>query len=268
MRGLLIAKTIGAFLILISVIAKAIMDHYWNDKRTKVYRYFRNAFVVTAIAAAFLNIIVLGVDELAKQKSAKADKSHSTEVENLSLGALTPDIYALLYINQKLVCPQRDQHFPGNNSTLDISSQMAIGPQPAILCISVVNSNSFPIYDFNIGLIEETPNPDGTMSVTNLKVLNENPILRASQETMLLCDIPSNIMGKKFEFFVQTRRGNTRHEIAFSRAGDQWLYGSKVVDTTRGKPLSGWFSDNCPKDSNGIPFIRVTTVVKANAPTK
>ena len=143
---MLAIKIITAAVILLSVIFRAVMDFVWKDKRTRYYRYARNGFIVAAILTAILNVIVLAVDEIKKQAVNEAERVRRTEFENISLGALSPEVWVFLYQSNKLVCPRPGKIFSGSTFDTQMVSQMGFGPMP-ILALVTMNTNSFPIYE-------------------------------------------------------------------------------------------------------------------------
>ena len=257
---MLTAKIITAAVILLSVVSRAVMEFFWKDKRTTRYRYIRNCFIAAAIIGAFLNALVLAVDELKKENAAEAERSHRNEFENQSLGALTPDIWVFLYKDSKLICPKVDQTFPGNSFGFQMVSQMGFGPQP-LLCLFVANTNSFPIYDVEITLLNETPNIDNTkpMSEKFPKPSLNIPILYPNSHQLITYDTSTNLYGKGFVFLAMTRKGITRHEIGLIHVSNDWEYASSIIDTVNSKVISLYCSAHFPRDAKGNPIIQVIT---------
>jgi hypothetical protein len=155
---MLAIKIVTAAVILLSVIFRAAIDFFWKDKRTRRYRYARNGFVAAAIMAAVLNVVVLVIDEVRRQSTNEAERKQKTEFEDLSLGALSPEVWVFLYSSNKLICPRFEKTFTVSKLDFQMVSQFEIGPQP-ILALLVVNPNSFPIYDLRINLLRRDSQP-------------------------------------------------------------------------------------------------------------
>lgn len=257
---MLITKLITAAVILLSLVAQAIMDHFWNDRRTKRYRYIRNCFLVAAIIGAALNAVVLGLDELEKEHTASADRLHRTAFENQSLGALTPNIYVFLYENSKLICPRPDPTFPDKSFEFSMISQTGLGPEP-LLGLFIENTNTFPIYDLQITLLNETPNVDNTKPMTDKfpKPSLSVPILYPNTSQLNTYATSTDLWTKGFQFMVNTRKGETKHDIVLALISNNWEYALFNVDTLNNKVVSKYASAHIPRDTNGNPAIEVIT---------
>lgn len=266
---MLAIKIIAAAVILFSVVSRSVMDFFWKDKRTRRYRYARNSFIVAAIVAAVLNVIVLAVDEVRKERVSREEKAHRTEFEDQALGGVSPTIWFGYYKDNKLLCPRADKVFPGDSFSLQMWSQTGMGPGP-VFALLVHNPNSFPIYDISVMLLYESPNLDNSKSLTQDFHSDKTfPILHPNEDRVTLYDAPPDLMSKALKFSVKTKRGMTDHSIAMALVTNQWEYASSVVDWNHSKVVYSYRSEHFPLDSNGNPQIQIftrTEVTNSNPP--
>jgi hypothetical protein len=247
-------KVYAASVILFSVAFRAVMDFFWKDKRTNRYRYARNGFIITALLAAVLNGIAIGVDEVQKGRKSDWDEKRRADTEDRTLGALTPDIS--LQLNSTPSYPENPLIQFGPVSTND--------PQDTIAVI-IANSNTVPIYDLFVSVYHDLAHPDVESKVMrefNKRESSSYPILPIRQSRMIVLPQEAGLTWTAFDFWVNTKRGSTIHRIALALVSNRWECSRSVVDVTRGtnRVLLIDVSKNYPRDTNGNPVIRVERV--------
>jgi len=256
---MLAAKIICAVVVILTVVARTVMDYFWTDKRTNRYKYTRNVFIVLAIFAALGNAAIIGFDEANKRRAAETAESKQIDFENNSLGGVAPQIWLFYYKDSKLVCPRKESGFADGDFGLHITSELGIGTAPTFALI-IHNPYPFPIYDVDVTVIQESPNMDNSKSLNTVPSGYKIPILHPGKQQLVLCNAPDELFSKLVQLSVETRRGISSHTIAMMMsASNQLEYASGAIDWTRKKQIFAYKTKDFPLGTNGDIAVQVIT---------
>lgn len=242
-----------------AVVARIVVDFIWTDKRTAVYRRARNFLIYTVLASAVGNLAILWLDEDQRRKANEVAEANRVEFENKSLGGISPEIWLLYYKSNKLVCPRPDKSFPGDDLGMWITTQVGIGSEPT-LALLIRNPYSFPIYDTEIAVWQETPNINNSKSLLGkwpepLKI----PLMHPAESTIKIFDASEEFSSKLVTLGVKTRRGMSTHEVAIALVSNNWEYASGGRDWASQNQFSVYKSEYFPLNTNGRIEIQVVT---------
>jgi len=249
-------KVISTLVLIGSIIAKMVMDFFWKDGRTNRYKLVRNCFIITALIAAVLNGYTLLVEDIQKrqkadeeQKQRIEDDKRRTEIENLTLGALTPNVSIELHSTPG---------FPPN-PLLRFGAASTNDP-PDSLVVSIENTNVFPIYDVWLSLMHDLAHREAPSTVTenfNKEVNSMYPIIRPWQIIKIVMPWKKEYDTSVFYFTVYTRRGRTVHDISLALVTNQWEMHRVVFEMNHpptNQVLFDGYTPGFPKGTNGYPI--------------
>lgn len=129
---------------------------------------------------------------------------------------------------------------------------------PGFLAVFVENTNDFPIFDLEIGMIDFTPegrNPQ-TMEKFNgefSKKIRQMQILHPNKTLSYL--LPANPALEKlgFDFNAKTRAGVTWHKFRFLVVSNRWEFARTIVDIRTSDVIEREMPSNYPRNFQGEP---------------